>query len=150
MGRMKLGVALAGAVVVLLGVVAILTMRSDGGSDRAIKVATDKTETTVSPLASYVSPTVPPITTPVPTTAARAKQSSGTTPTTAAPAKSAPVSGGPASSVPQPSVQDIQKLIAGITAQIQASPATGTTAPLTAEQVEAQVREQLRQIGITY
>jgi hypothetical protein len=49
-------------------------------------------------------------------------------------------------------VQDIQQLIAGIQAQITAPSATpGSTAPLTAEQIEARIREELKtKYGITY
>lgn len=116
MGRMKLGIGLAGAVIVLLGVVAMITMRSDGSPTHAT-VARNSTAST--------SPSVA-----APTAAANA-----TTPT---------------STVAQPSVQDVQKLIAGLTAQIQASPTTDGSTPLTKEQVEAQVRAQLKQLGITY
>ena len=148
MGRMKLGIAVAGAVVVLLGVVAMVTMRSNGGSDHATNVASQSPATTVASGASYVSPTVPPMTAAPKGATPKAPPAPATT--SAAPATAAPANGTPTSVVPQPSAQDIQKLIAGITAQIQAPAATGTTAPLTAAQVEAQVREQLKQLGITY
>ena len=50
-----------------------------------------------------------------------------------------------------PSPEEIQSIIAGLTSQMLAP--TGTEAgakPLTKEQVEAQLREQLKQLGITY
>ena len=75
-----------------------------------------------------------------------ASQVPAETPTSVGPA--------PASSVPalaQPTVQDVQKVLAGIMANM-APPAgtTGTTAPLTREQIESQLREQLKVFGITY
>jgi hypothetical protein len=75
-----------------------------------------------------------------------------------APAESAPLVGAaPASSAPstkppavagQPSPQDVQAAIAAITATL-ASP-SNSAAPLTKEQVETQLREQLKLLGISY
>lgn len=50
-----------------------------------------------------------------------------------------------------PSAEEVQKIIAGLTSQV-LSPAdtTADTMPLTKEQVEAQLREQLKELGITY
>lgn len=131
MGRMKLGVAVAG-VVMTLGVAGC-------GSDRAGTVADKAPVTTVVPGASSVSPTASPST------------PEASAPVGSAATQTAPANALPGLNVPQPSVQDIQNLIAGITAQVQAPPAaTGGTAPLTQEQVEAEVRERLKQLGITY
>jgi hypothetical protein len=50
-----------------------------------------------------------------------------------------------------PTPEEIQSIIAGLTTQILAP--TGTEAggkPLTKEQVEAQLRDRLKQLGITY
>jgi hypothetical protein len=141
MGRMKIGIAATSAVLVLLGVVAMATMRSDSGPDHATHLASQTPATTVVSGASYVSPTVPPI------TVAPVK-----VPTPQAASSTTPANAKPASTVPQPTAQDIQKLVAGITAQLQAPvpTATGGTAPLTKEQIEAQVKAQLAQLGITY
>lgn len=51
---------------------------------------------------------------------------------------------------PQPTVQDVQKVLAGIMAQMTPPPGAATTASLTKEQVEAELREQLKLLGITY
>lgn len=145
MGRTKIGIAVAGAVLVLLGVVTMVTMRSDSGPGHATNLASQGPATTVVQGASYVSPTVVPITVPA------VKAPAPPTTPQAAP-NTAPANGKPSATVPQPSAQDIQKLVAGITAQLQAAPpvATGGTAPLTKVQIEAQVKAQLAQLGITY
>jgi hypothetical protein len=101
---MKVGIAAAGMVVVLLGVVAAATMRSDSGTNPAVTVAGQ------------------------------------------APASSLPATQ-PATIPAQPTVQDVQAVIAGLMANM--TPPAGTGAPvLTKEQVEAQMREQLRLLGI--
>ena len=150
MGRTKVGIGVAGAVVALLGVVAAVTMRSDGSSD-ASKVVSQGPVTTVAaaPVASTAAPAGTPATAAsAPTTAARP---SGTAGTKSASPTTAPAKTGMPTVPVAPSVQDIQQLIAGITAQITAPSASpGTTAPLTAEQIEARVREELRtKYGIT-
>jgi hypothetical protein len=61
----------------------------------------------------------------------------------------APANAAPASAVPQPSVQDIQQLIAGITAQVTAPSGTPGATPLTAAEIESRVREELKKLGIT-
>ena len=149
MGRMKVGIALGGVVVALLGVVAAVTMRSDGSSD-ATKVASQGPASTVAAVGSTVAPGGSATT--AATTPATTAKTSGATATTKAPSTTAPAKSGTASTVSQPSLQEIQQLIAGITAQITAPPATpGSTAPLTAEQIEARVREELKtKYGITY
>ncbi len=63
--------------------------------------------------------------------------------------------GGSASAVPvfpaQPTAEDVQRILAGITAEIMAPPAsTATTAPLTKAQVEQEVRSKLSQLGINF
>jgi hypothetical protein len=148
MGRMKAGIALAGVVVALLGVVAAVTMRSDGSAE-ATKVASQGPASTVAAVGSTVAPGgSEPAAASSPATTAKP---SGATATTKA-SPTAPARSGSPSTVSQPSVQDIQQLIAGIQAQITAPSATpGSTAPLTAEQIEARIREELKtKYGITY
>lgn len=103
MGRMKMILAVIGAVFVLLGVVATATMRSDSSPSRSETVVTQ------------------------------------------------PATGSLATIPAQPTPQDVERIMAAITASM-APPAgtTGTTTPLTKEQVEAQLREQLKLLGITY
>lgn len=140
MGRMKIGIVVAGVVVTLLGAVAAVTMRSNGGSNHVNTVANVAPGDATAPaLASVIPTTLAPQ--PVSTTNAPSA------PNTAKAPASAPAATTPSSIVSQPSVQDVQKIIAGITAQVQAS-ATTNAAPLTKEQVEAQVRDLLKQLGI--
>jgi predicted lipid-binding transport protein (Tim44 family) len=142
---MKIGIAVAGAVIVLLGVVAMVTMRSDGSTNRATTVASQASEPGTAPVVTTVTPKAP-ATQPAPTTKAPTAPA-----TTAVPAK-APATATATTPVSAPtSVQDVQQLIAGMTAQLQASAAAnGTNTPMTKEQVEAQVRAQLAQLGITF
>lgn len=141
MGQMKIGIIVAGVVVTLLGAVAAVTMRSNGGSNHVNTVANVAPGDTKPPaLASIIPTTLAPQ--PVPTTDAPSTAAT----TTKAPAN-APAATTPSSIVSQPSAQDVQKIIAGITAQVQSSAAT-TGAPLTKEQVDAQVRALIRQLGI--
>jgi hypothetical protein len=57
--------------------------------------------------------------------------------------------GSPATTIAMPTPADIQHLIEGLTTQMQQ--AAGTTGrPLTKEEVEAQLRAQLSQLGIKY
>lgn len=138
-GRTKLAMAVAGAVLVLLGVVAAVTMRSDGGRDRVDTVAASE--------APGHTPT---------SVGAAPATASDVTPTTKAPG--APTITGapsraPATATTPPSVprtpQEVQQFIAGMTAQLQAATATdGSTAPVTKEQIEARVRAQLKLLGI--
>lgn len=146
MGRMKLGIAVAGAVVVLLGVVAMVTMRSDGGTDRATTVASQASDASTVPAVTTGAPQVA-VTQPAAQPTATTKAPNAPV-TTAAPAK-APAAAATPASIPR-SPQDVQQFIAGITAQLQATAAAnGNTTPMTKEQVEAQVRAQLQQLGIT-
>jgi hypothetical protein len=108
------------------------------GSD-AKPVAKTAPTTVQAPGTSLVPPTDAPSTAPV------------KDPSAPGAAPSLPADVATLATVPQPSAEDLQSLIAGITAQMQVPPAsTGSTVPLTQEQIEAQVREQLRQLGITY
>ena len=142
MGRMKVGIAAAGVLVVLIGVVAAATMRGDSGSNRAVTAIQTPGQSPV-------------MAGPVPVAGPPAAQTAKTTPSTkpsAAATKAAQAKTAPLNSIPPtPSAQDIQKIIAAIAAPV-AAPAdsTATTAPLTKEQVEAQLREQLKLLGITY
>lgn len=73
----------------------------------------------------------------------------------AVPAATVPASAGPGSATvanpTPPSPEQIQQIIAGLTTKILAPADTSAgTKPLTKEQVEAELREQLRQVGITY
>lgn len=126
MGRMKRGIAAGGAALVLLGVVAAVTLRSDGDPNRARTVGAIE--------------------------APRPAMPSAVTPTTEAPGAPTQTKV-PATATAPPSVprtpQEVLQFIAGMTAQLQASTATdGSTAPVTKEQIEAQVRAQLKQLGI--
>jgi hypothetical protein len=107
MGRMKMVLAAAGVILALLGVGTAVMMRSDGGSNRAVPVAT-------------------------------------------LPDSSASGSAVVASRTP-PSPEEVQAIIAGLTSSILTPSGTDPGAkPLTKEQVEAQLRDQLKQLGITY
>ena len=146
MGRTKLGVTLAGVIVMLLGVVAVVAMQSNGGSTNANSVVSSTSDQATVEAAPAVEPAAP-ASSPVTAQGPKA-QATGTTPTTKAPAK-APAAITPTTLSPQPSVQEIQQIIAGLTTQIQSQAANGPT-PLTTEQVEAQLRATLKQLGITY
>src|SRR5436309_16003192 len=113
MGRFKLGIAVAGVVVTLLGVVAFSTMRSDGGADHATTAASAVSEDATVAVATTVAPSAPatqPATTvkPVPSTA---KATATTKAPAATPAPTVVLPG-------QPTAQDIQKVIPGITAEV--------------------------------
>lgn len=146
MGRLKLGIAAGGVVLALLGVVALTTMRSDGGATHASPVASGVSENATVPVVTTVAPSAP-ATWPA-TTAKPAPNATNGPATTKAPTATA----APSVTVPaQPTPQDIQKVIAGITAEVLAPANTSaSTQPLTKEQVEAKVREQLKQLGITF
>lgn len=138
MRRMKQAIAAGGAVLVLLGVVGSVTIWSDDGLNRSPTVAAREApgETTsdgVAPtLSSAATPTI---------------KESGAPPTTQQPSK-APARATTTPSVPR-TPQEVQQFVAGMTAHLQVSTATdGSTAPVTKEQVEAQVRLQLQQLGI--
>jgi hypothetical protein len=106
MGRMKMVLAAAGVILALLGVGTAIAMRPDGGSNRAVPVAT------------------------VPDSGSGSAVVANRTP---------------------PSPEEVQAIIAGLTSSILAPIGTDPGAkPLTKEQVEAQLREQLKQLGITY
>ncbi len=148
MGRAKIGVAFAGVIVMLLGVVTVVAMQGKGDSNHANSVAastSDKPSAEIVPILPTVAPASSPTTAPAP-----AAQAKGATATTKAPAK-APASATPTTLGPQPSVQEIQQVIAGLTAQLQqTAAANGSGTPLTKEQVEAQLRAMLKQLGIPY
>lgn len=120
MGRLKVVAALTGVAFVLLSAVVISTMRSDSGTSHAKTVVTQSSGDTSAPAGKSPEPAA----------------------TATAPA--------PATSPAQapPSAQDVQRIIAGITAPLAA--ATGDGAAPTKEQIEAQVRAQLQQLGINY
>jgi hypothetical protein len=146
MGRMKIGIAVTGAVVVLVGVVAMVTMGGSSGAAHGTSVVSQATATTAAADPTTLAP-APSNTAP----ASTAKP--GTAPaTTKAPTKAAPAAKTPATLplVAQPTAEDIQKVIVGITSEVLApADATANTAPLTKDQVEAKVRDQLKQLGIT-
>ena len=114
MTRLKVGIAAAGVVLVLLGVVAAATMAGGDGSNPAVTVASQTAAETLTP------------------------------------AGPAPAAGtGTQATIPAPpTVQDVQKVLAGVMANM--APPSGASAPLTKEQVEAELREELRRLGITY
>lgn len=106
MGRIKMVLAAAGVILALLGVGTAMTMRSDGGSNRAVPVATLPDSGSGSGVVANRTP---------------------------------------------PSPEEVQAIIAGLTSSILAPAGSEPGAkPLTKEQVEAQLREQLKQLGITY
>lgn len=149
MGRTKIGIAVAGVIVTLSGVGAAVAMRSDSGANyvstaNPVTSTASAEGTTPSTVAAPISPAVQP----VPRTGVKAPAATGgTPPTTRAPSRSPATATAPAS-VPR-TPQEIQQFVAGLTAQLQAAPsANGTVPALTKEQVEAQVRAQLKQLGI--
>jgi hypothetical protein len=156
MGRIKVGMAVAGVLVVLLGVGTFVSMRSDGGSTHANSVVNSSAAPGNDP-----APVVTTIVTAAPATgSANQPAKAATTPatkaptaapsapaTTTAPAK-APATATTPSSVPH-TPQEIQQFIAGLNAQLQSSASANGGPPLTKEQVEAQVRESLKLLGIT-
>jgi len=130
--------ALAGAVLVLLGLVVAVTMRIDAGRNHTATVAASRAA--VDPTPAGAVPATPSAV--IPTTAAPA-----------APTATKAPSSSPATATPLPPVprtpQEVQQFISGMTAQLQAATATdGSTAPVTKEQIEAQVRAQLKLLGI--
>jgi hypothetical protein len=148
MGRAKSGIAAAGVIVMLLGVGTVLFMQGKGDSNHANSVVastSDKAQPAVVP----ILPTMAPASSPA-TTVAPSAQAKGTTPTTKAPAK-APAAATPTTLDSTPSAQEIQQVIAGLTVQLQqTAAANGSGTPLTKEQVEAQLRLMLKQLGIPY
>ncbi len=149
MGRMKVGIAVAGVVVTLLGVVAAVTMPSDSSSNHVSTVAGAPSGDGSVPAETAIAPEVSG-TTPAPAApAGSAAKAPGAPAPTANTPGTAPAAATSPSVPPSPSVQDVQRIIAGITAQVTASAAgKGGAAPLTKEQIEAQVRAQLKQLGI--
>ncbi len=144
MGRMKVGIALTGAVLALLGVVAVITMHGDSSPKAAVSAATQEPGTTATTAPAATVATVAPST---PGTQTPSTKAQSPTPTTAkAPANTATSAPLPA----QPTAQDIQRVIEGITSQVLAGNTSASTKPLTKEEVEAQVREQLKQFGISF
>jgi len=144
MGRIKLGIGGAGAVIVLVGVLAVLSMQG-GGNDPARPVVSQATGDSSAPDVTAVAPVSPgtePAQSPPPPTKAAG--------TTATGAKASEASSAPGAVPGQPTAADIQRVIAGITADVLSPPNSVSTTPLTKEQVEAQVREQLKKLGITY
>jgi hypothetical protein len=135
MGRAKSGIAAAGVIVMLLGVGTVLFMQGKGDSNHANSVVastSDKAQPAVVP----ILPTMAPASSPA-TTVAPSAQAKGTTPTTKLDST--------------PSAQEIQQVIAGLTVQLQqTAAANGSGTPLTKEQVEAQLRLMLKQLGIPY
>jgi hypothetical protein len=146
MASAKIGGIVAGVLVALLGVVGLTAMRSDGG--------TEGSNTVAGPVAGESTvPNVAPVATPAPATQPAPAAGPKAPPATKPTATTRPPANGPAATATPPSIprtpQEIQQFIAGITAQLQASAvANGGTAPVTKEQIDAQVRAQLRQLGI--
>ncbi|HWI05115.1 MAG TPA: hypothetical protein VNT52_14990 [Acidimicrobiales bacterium] len=141
-GAKRIGLAVLVGIFVVVGTAVAVAMQLDGKTVEA-STPTTTVGATASTLAGTVPPAPPaaegkaPATTP---TTVKAR-TAATTPA----AKAAPVSSVPAKATPE----EVQKVIAGIMAQLKAPPANaGTTTRLTDEQVEAMVREQLKQLGI--
>lgn len=141
MGRMKIGIAVAGVVAVLSGVAAVTAMQSGDRSGHAGTVASVGAPKNLAPVDAATAPTGPgtqPASTPAkapPTTAKAATGKAGAVVTVPA----------------NPTPEDVQKVIAGITAEVLAPSGTSAgTKPLTREEVEARVREQLKKLGINF
>ena len=155
MGRAKAGIAVVGVLMTLLGVVALVTTQSNGSSRPAGTVsgaASGEATTTGSPVDATVAPAAPGENTSAsvaPATASTgSKAPNAQTPTTAS--GKAPAAAAPPSGTARPTPEQIQATIAGITAQLQASAARNGGAPVTKEQIEAELRAQLKQLGINY
>ena len=144
MGRIKLGIGAAGAVIVLVGVLAVLSMQG-GGNGPATPVVSQAAGDSSAPDVTTAAP-VPPVTEPAQSPPPSTKP--GDAAATTAKASDAPPAPGTVRA--QPTAADIQRVIAGITADVLSPPNSVSTTPLTKEQVEAQVREQLKKLGITY
>ena len=148
MGRARIGVAFAGVIVTLLGVVTVVTMQGRETSTSAnseVASTPDQAPAEIVPVLPTVAPASSPTTAPT-----AAAQANGATATTKVPAK-APAPATPTTLASQPSVQEVQQIIAGLTAQLQTTAAAnGSGAPLTKEQVDAQLRAMLKQLGIPY
>jgi hypothetical protein len=117
---MKVVAALTGVTLVLLSAVVIFTVRSDSGTSHATTVVSQSSGDASAP--------------------------AGKSPEPAATATAPGVAASPTQ--PPPSAQDVQRIIAGIMAPL-AAPTSDGAAP-TKEQIEAQVRAQLQQLGINY
>jgi hypothetical protein len=63
----------------------------------------------------------------------------------------APIAGkAPSTTIAVPTVADIQKIVQDVTSQAQQAAAATPDKPMTKEQVEAQLRAELKQLGINY
>jgi len=134
---MKIGMAVAVAAVTVAGVVGAITA---GSSDPA-KVGT---------AAGQQAPGTRSLATANDVAAATILPVQGASPAPAA-AGGSPGMAQPLQLPAHPTVQDVERILTGITAQILAPPSsTASTQPLTKEQVESQLREQLRRLGITF
>ncbi len=143
MGRMKIGMAIAAAAVGLMGVVAVTTLGGPGSS----------APNTVASQAAVATP---------PAGDGHPKATITEVPASIAPGPggSTGVAGagttGPGTAMPiilpaHPTAEDVQRILAGITAEIMTPPAsTATTPPLTKAQVEQDVRSKLSQLGINF
>jgi len=126
--------AVAVAAVALVGVVAVI---GRSGSDTAGPAAVGRDASAAKPSTGGDGhPTAASAEGPAPIAPA-AHQGPGTAPSITPP--------------PHPTAEDVQRILAGITAEIMAPPSsTASTKPLTKEQVEAEVRSKLSQLGINY
>ena len=132
MGRTKMAMAVAVAVVALVGVSAAITLGNAGSTHPTTSRSPEKSSAVAA--TGDQAPTIIPAQGPGPTAAA------------GAPRATAPI-------VPsaQPTAEDVQRILAGITAAITAPPSSAaSTQPLTKEQVEQEVRSQLGQLGINF
>ncbi len=134
MGQKKIGMAVAAAVAVtLVAVVAAITVGSSGST----KLTTTASQATGTKPAAAGDPA--------------AMIMGGEAPIVPATMGGAPGMPAPITAPAHPTAEDVKRVLAGITAQILAPPSsTASTKPLTKEQVESQVREQLRQLGINF
>ncbi len=132
MGRMKMAMAAAAAVVALVGVSAAITVGDAGSTPPSTSRSPEKSSALAA--TDDQTPTIIPV------------PGAGPTAAVGAPRATAPI-------VPtaQPTAEDVQRILAGITAAITAPPSpAASTQPLTKEQVEQEVRSKLGQLGINF
>ncbi len=131
-----MGMVAAVAVVALAGVMAAITVGSAGARNPSA-VAGRSPETSSAP-----APTG------APSQTATIIPGQGANPPVAV---GTPAIAAPTVLPARPTAEDVQRMLAGLTAQILAAPGSAAgTPPLTRAQVEDRVRAQLGQLGITY
>jgi len=125
----------------LVGGVALFTIQGDGGSGSGS--GNKVVSATPGDTSGQATTATGPATSSAPTATTAVKPA---TTVKGAPATKSPVVTVPAKATPA----EIAQVISGITATIQQSASAPGAAPVTKEQVEAQLRAQLKQLGINY